>query len=226
MRSGDFSQTVRCLQKIKDILTQALDKGEPDFFALGYYQTFGSGSAPAGTVKEKNAFYTRYLEEHFLNDFMRMVQAGVAYAERQYAQHRAAALSALDKAAQTLREGYGGIPDALRTGAVPAGGRLRQSPGPSSRTAACTFSRSLRDFLDTYREGKRTNGRKQARYERQCARRSAAARLTTTVAAASTIDLDLVKENMLGLIDRPPHPLCGAGPAGGHRRPDPCAPSA
>ena len=92
VRSGDFSQTVRCLQKIKDILTQALDKGEPDFFALGYYQTFGSGSAPAGTVKEKNAFYTRYLEEHFLNDFMGMVQAGVAYAERQYAQHRAAAL--------------------------------------------------------------------------------------------------------------------------------------
>ena len=202
VRSGDFSQTVRCLQKIKDILTQALDKGEPDFFALGYYQTFGSGSAPAGTVKEKNAFYTRYLEEHFLNDFMGMVQAGVAYAERQYAQHRAAALSALDKAAQTLRE-------ATVESLMPSVQELCQLVDASVNplaivkdSAACTFSRSLRDFLDTYREGKRTNGRKQARYERQVRKAQRSRKADYTVAAASTIDLDLVKENMLGLIDR------------------------
>ena len=43
VRSGDFSKVTAQLQRITEILTQALDKGEPDFFAMGYFQTFGSG---------------------------------------------------------------------------------------------------------------------------------------------------------------------------------------
>ena len=201
-RSGDFSQTAKNLRTIQEILTQALEKGQPDFFALGYFQTFGSGNTPVGTVAEKNAFYSRYLEEHFLNDFMRMVQAGVAHAERQYAQRRATALEALTKAAKTLESG-------TVESFMPAVQELCQLVDASINpldivkdSAACTFSRSLRDFLDTYREGKRTNARKQARYERQVRKAQRSRKSDYTVAAASIIDLDLVKENMLGLIGR------------------------
>ena len=41
-----------------------------------------------------------------------------------------------------------------------------------------------------------------ARYERQVRKAQRSRKADYTVAAASTIDLDLVKENMLGLIDR------------------------
>ena len=69
-------------------------------------------------------------------------------------------------------------------------------------SAACTFSRSLKDFIATYQEGKRTNGRKQARYERQVRKAERSRKGDYKVAAAAIIDLDLVKENMLGLMSR------------------------
>ena len=67
----------------------------------------------------------------------------------------------LDKAAQTLREG---TVESLMPSVQELCQLVDASVNPLAivkDSAACTFSRSLRDFLDTYREGKRTNGRKQ-----------------------------------------------------------------
>ena len=73
-------------------------------------------------------------------------------------------------------------------------------------SAACTFSRSLRDYVETYFHGKRTNGGKVRKYERQMRRYN---RLVEKgkepdwkVAAPSVIDFDLVHENMVRLVER------------------------
>ena len=202
VRSGDFGQAAAQLKKIKEILTQALEKGEPDFFAMGYFQTYGSGAAPAGSVAEQNAFYARYLADHFLNDFLRMAESGVAYAEKRYAQLRAQALTELKKDMAVLA---GGTVESF----MPAVQGLCQAVDASINpldivkdSAACTFSRSLKDFIATYQEGKRTNGRKIARYERQVRKAERSRKADYKVAAAAVIDLDLVKENMLGLMGR------------------------
>ena len=202
VRSGDFSKVTAQLQRITEILTQALDKGEPDFFAMGYFQTFGSGEPPIGSVAEQNAFYTRYLDEHFLRDFLRMAEAGVKHAEQEYAQLRAKALTALDNGIAKLKDG---TVEAL----MPYTHELCQAVDASINpldivkdSAACTFSRSLKDFIATYQEGKRTNGRKQARYERQVRKAERSRKGDYKVAAAAVIDLDLVKENILGLMSR------------------------
>ena len=201
-RSGDFSRAAAQLKKIKEILTRALDKGEPDFFALGYFQTYGSGAAPTGSVAEQNAFYARYLAEHFLNDFLRLAESGVAHGEQKYAQLRAQALTALNRGIETLEKG-------TVEGFLPMTQELCQAVDASVNpldivkdSAACTFSRSLKDFIATYQEGKRTNGRKQARYERQVRKAERSRKGDYKVAAAAIIDLDLVKENMLGLMGR------------------------
>lgn len=201
-RSGDFSRAAAQLKKIKEILTRALDKGEPDFFALGYFQTYGNGAAPTGSVAEQNAFYARYLAEHFLNDFLHMAESGVAYAEKKYAQLRVQALAALEKGITALEKG-------TVESFLPMTQELCQAVDASVNpldivkdSAACTFSRSLKDFIATYQEGKRTNGRKQARYERQVRKAERSRKGDYKVAAAAIIDLDLVKENMLGLMSR------------------------
>ncbi len=200
-RSGNFAEACAQLRRISEILTQALDKGAPDFFALGYFQTYGSGNPPQGTLAEQNAFYARYLNENFLNEFMRMAEAGVLYGEQKYAQLRAQALAALDKALKALD---GGV-EAL----LPVVPGLCQAVDASVNpldivkdSAACTFSRSLKDFVARYHEGKRTNGRKQARYERQVRRAERSRKADYKVAAAATIDLDLVRENIRGLVTR------------------------
>ena len=73
-------------------------------------------------------------------------------------------------------------------------------------SAARTFERSLKDYMQTYFTGKRTNGGKEKKYERQMKRYN---RLVAKgkepdwkVAAASVIDLELVRENMKRLIVR------------------------
>ena len=202
VRSGDFSRTAQSLRTIQQILSKALEKGEPDFFALGYFQTYGSGAAPSGRVAEQNAFYAQYLAEHFLNDFLRMAQAGLAHAQRQYAQLRAETLAALDKAAQALEHG---AVESFMPMAQELCQRVDASINPLDivkDSAACTFSRSMKDFIATYQEGKRTNGRKIARYERQVRKAQRSRKGDYTVAAASVIDLELVKSNIQGLVDR------------------------
>ena len=71
-------------------------------------------------------------------------------------------------------------------------------------SAACTFPGSMKGFMDTYFTGLRTNGKKQRKYDRQMRRYN---RIVAKgkepdwkVAAASTIDLDLVQQNILRLV--------------------------
>ncbi|MBQ8554736.1 MAG: ABC transporter ATP-binding protein [Clostridia bacterium] len=60
----------------------------------------------------------------------------------------------------------------------------------------------MKDFVSRYDEGKRTNARKQAKYDREVkqAEKRAAKGKDYKVAMPTTIDLDLVKENMLAAI--------------------------
>ncbi|MBR3763915.1 MAG: ABC transporter ATP-binding protein [Clostridia bacterium] len=71
-------------------------------------------------------------------------------------------------------------------------------------SAACTFTGTMKSFVAQYETGVKTNARKQAKYEREV--RQAEARAAKgkdyKVAMPTTIDLDLVKENMLAAIRR------------------------
>jgi oligopeptide/dipeptide ABC transporter ATP-binding protein len=201
-RKGDFSSIIGKLTTLRDILQAAVSKEQPDFYAMGYFQTYGSGQTPTGSVAENNAFYVQYLDEHFRKEFLQMAQAGIANADKRYAQLREKARAELEKAADTLRKG--GI-EALE----PIAQALCQSVDASidpldvvKDSAACTFSRSLKDFVATYHKGLRTNGGKQKKYERQVRKAERSRKADYKVAAPSIIDLELVKENVLGLIER------------------------
>ena len=72
-------------------------------------------------------------------------------------------------------------------------------------SAACTFTGSMKAYYRTFYEGKRTNGKKEAKYNRELARaeRKAAKGKAYKVALETTVDFDLVKENVLtGMVCR------------------------
>ena len=202
VRKGDFTPAAQKLTILREILKEAVEKDAPNFYAMGYFQTYGSGEAPNGTVQENNAFYAKYLDDHFGREFLQMAQAGVAHSDAQYAARRETARVALEKAAEQLRSS---TVEAFEPTVQALCQTVDASINPMDivkDSAACTFTRSLKDFLATYHEGLRTNGRKQAKYERQVRRAERSRKADYKVAAPTIIDLELVKENMLSLMER------------------------
>ncbi len=193
------------LQKLQKILTDCLavlEKGEPNFFAMGYAMTFGNANAPEGTIAEQNAFYEKQVEDGFMKTFNEAATMGITHADEKYLAKRVKVIDALEKAIAELENGtvesFKPTANALCKlveDSVDGLDIIRDS-------AACTFPGSMHAFLDTYADGVRTNGKKEAKYNREvkAAEKKAAKGKSYKVAMATTVDLELVKENILTLM--------------------------
>ena len=196
-RMNDTEDLRKKLTNLQGILTKALDRvkeEEPDFFAMGYFKTFGQGAAPTGTVAQQNAFYRAYLDKNFLNAFNDLATTGITKADAKYTQKRREALDALtkgiDKLGNSSIEAFKETADALCK-------TVDASIDPLDivkDSAACTFTGSMKAYYRTFYEGKRTNGKKEAKYNREAKGKA------YKVALETTVDFDLVKENVLTLM--------------------------
>ena len=166
-------------------------------------------AAPADSTQQaQNEYYQKILNEQFMNAFLAMVEKAIADSDKKHLALREKAVAALNEALTKFEKGY------------PADSELNALCDSLSKTVAasvdeldivkdsvaCTFGGSLKSFIDRYYEGKRTNGGKERKYERQMARYN---RLVARgkapdwkVAAPSVIDLELVRENIVRLITR------------------------
>ena len=208
VRKGDYSETAQRLRALSDILRRATERTRPDFFALGFYQEEKGTGCPQGTQEEQNAFYSRYLNEHFMDDFIALAEKSIALEDHKYFKAREEAVEKLGKALSRLEN------------AMPEDKELEQLVTELTHcvkatvnpldvikdSSARTFGRSLKDYMDTYFTGKRTNGGKVKKYERQMKRYNRLVEKGKApdwkVAAASVIDLELVRENMKRLMSR------------------------
>ena len=207
-RKDDLGKAKQALVDVRAILSAAVSKVKPDFFGMGYYLESGETSAPKGSQEEKNAFYNQYLWEHFMHNFVGQAERAIVCNDQKYLKRREEAIAALTDVRTKLQSA---MPEEKTLEALVAdlGRVVDLSIDPMDivkDSAACTFSRSLKDFLNTYLTGKRTNGAKEKKYEKQMARYNRLVEKGKApdwkVAAASVIDLELVRENMLRLIDR------------------------
>ena len=187
-RSGDFSKAAQHLQKIRDMLEKAVAKAEPHFLELAWQE------------KNPNAS----LQEGFLAGFEQQAEAGIRWADEKYLGLRREAVDQLNQALATLASGG---PAAL----LPDVERLCKTVDESidpidviKDSAACTFSSSLKGFAARWKEGIRSNDRKERKYQRDLKRsqRRAAKGKDWTVPAPTVIDLDTVSANMESLLRR------------------------
>ncbi len=204
--SGDYAPTGDRLSRLRDCLSRAVAKEKPDFFAIGYCLEAGQSVDLPGTVGETNALYKAYLDENFLNDFTAIAERAIVNADAGFLEKRQALIADLDAALDRLSSGD--VDDAVLR-ALPGElcDKTRATVDPLDivkDSVACTFPGSLKGFVDTYFLGKRRNGAKMRKYDRQMARYNKIVAKGKTpdykVADPTVVDLDLVKENIVRLI--------------------------
>ena len=85
-KAGDHYAALReSLKGLEDILGQALEKEEPNFFTMGYYLTFSGQPLPNLPIGEMNAQLRKYLDDHFMLDFIADAKEGLMFsANRAY----------------------------------------------------------------------------------------------------------------------------------------------
>ena len=190
------------LSSLSSILKSALNKEKPDFYALGYAR-FVNKASQSADISRMNAENNKLLKIGFLDSFSALAQGGVSYADGVFAAKRAEALKELGEAEAYLNTNLSDTAELKR--------RVEQVCSKVDASIndldivkdsmACTFSGSLKDFRKTYMTGLRTNAKKQRKYDRQMARYNKRIEKGKApdwkVAAASTIDLEQVRLNML-----------------------------
>ena len=204
VRSGVCIEAMNMLISMRTILEKALAKDEPALFAMAYHELNGQDGAHNGTIEEQNAYYNDYMAKNFMDEFEEDITRMIIADDAAFAERRANAVAALDKAYAELKastvEQFRAKQDELYKIVAESVNQL----DIVKDSAACTFEGTMKGFVAAYENGVRTNARKQARYEKEV--RQAEARAAKgkdyKVAMPTTIDLDLVKENMLAAILR------------------------
>ena len=205
-KSGDYSGVIVELDELEKILGAAAEAEKPAFFSRAYFELNApkGENRPSGSMQAQNEFYNDYMAKHYMDEFEDDITRMIVHSDAEYLQRRVAVVAELEKAYEALKQGtveeFKHQLDALCK-------QVADSVDPMDiikDSAACTFTGTMKDFVAQYETGVRTNTRKQAKYEREV--RQAEARAAKgkdyKVAMPTTIDLELVKENMLAAIQR------------------------
>lgn len=204
----DYSEILPALYEIRDILTEAVAKTAPNFFRMGYYMTFSGKELPDMPVEELNDYLRKYLDDNFMLGFIADAEkaleytAGVSYANMEKA---IAVLNELKTvfSADVLNK------DACLDAMKKMNEAVKATIDPLAITKdslTYTFKSSMESEIDTYFSANHKNAKAQKihdkdqkKYDRLIAKGKTP---DWAVAAAALTDQELVKKNMLHLIDR------------------------
>ena len=207
IKTGNYTEAAGRLRSIQAILTEAVAKEKPDYFAIGYAMQMNALTGK-GTQTEQNAYYQNYLNENFMNEFSGMAERAIRHNDAKFAEAREKAAQAVAEAVKKLEKGFLEEKE-METLVASLTSIVNASINPLNivkDSILYTFGGSLKGFVSTYFEGKRTNGAKQRAYEKQLAKyeklKARGKKIDWKVAAPSIVDLDLVHENTMRLLNR------------------------
>jgi len=207
-KSQDYSECLKSLYEIQEILKEATEKKVPDFFRLGYFLTFANQPIPEMDVDALNEYLRKYMDESFMMDFIADAKKALQYTA-------AASYKDIEEAIAVLKE-YKAVfakekldkkecADAYKVLVK----EVEETIDPLSITKdslTYTFASSLKDEIDTYFEAivknvkaEKVHDRDQKKHDKLVAKGKTP---DWEVAAAAVIDLELVKSNIAHLIDR------------------------
>ena len=207
-KSGDQSGTLSAMREIREILHSAMAKEAPNFFRMGYYVTFANEPLPAMPVPELNEFLLGYLDGHFMTEFLENTVAALKYTANTSYENMAKAVEALEQARSVFgrenldkKESYD-THKALNAAVMATVDPLNIHKDSQSHT----FSTSLKSELDTYfhaitgnAKAIKAHDKDQRKHDKLVARGKTP---DWEVAAASTVDMELVKQNIDHLLTR------------------------
>ena len=207
-KSGDQSGTLSAMREIREILRTAMAKEAPNFFRMGYYVTFANEPLPAMPIPELNEFLLKYLDGHFMTEFLENTVTALRHTANISYENMAKAVEALEQARSVYgkenldrKESYD-THKALTVAVMATVDPLNIHKDSLTHT----FSTSLKSELDTYfraitgnAKALKVHDKDQRKYDKLVARGKTP---DWEVAAASTVDMELVKQNIDHLLTR------------------------
>ncbi len=206
--AAPFVKTPTLLRKIGSILTDAVALDQPNFFRMGYYVTFSGEPLPQMPVKELDDFLLKYLNDHFMLEFIGNARQAVEYTAGITYANMEAAIAALEASKSTFQVDKLDKKDCQAVAkTLSAAVKATIDPLAIVRDSlSYTFSSSLGGEIDTYftaipknAKAQRIHDKDQKKFDNLVAKGKTP---DWQVAAAAITDLELVKANILRLIDR------------------------
>ncbi|MGM9632418.1 MAG: oligopeptide/dipeptide ABC transporter ATP-binding protein [Eubacteriales bacterium] len=204
-----YENTAAKLREIKAILEEALAKDVPDFFRMGYYLKFANQPLPEMPVKELNEYLLKYLDEHFMVDFLHNIEVALRYSALVYDKEKREALDA----ARGAIPGFSaeGMLDKKAAYALAKSviKEVEESIDPleiRKDSVAYTFKTSLLHAIDNYFEAIPKNKAAQRAHDKQQAKYDKIVASGKTpewkVIPAALIDLDDAKRDIVSVVER------------------------
>ena len=205
---GNFTEVIAHLYEARDILKKAAELPMPNFFAMGYCLTFGTVALPNMDVPELNAYMRKYLDEHFMLDFIAnakqalILKAGESYKAKEEAltvlknQRRVFEKTALDKAEcmAALKEMEGKVLATINNLEL------------KKDDLTYTFPVSVKSDIEKYFTSIKKNKEEQAAYDKKKVKYdklvAKGKEPDGKLVAPKIVDLEGVRENILYQIDR------------------------
>ena len=206
--TGQYTALSAKLTELLGILKEAVDFPSPNFFAMGYCLTFGDEALPALPVDELNVYMRKYLDEHFMFDFIENAKRALM--------HSAAVSSAKKEKAIALLRQYRAVFEraSLDKAECKATHKLLSCAVAETidkleitkDSLSYTFSSGMKSEIGKYFSGISKNKTETRKYARLQAKYDAIVRRGKEpdwrVPPAAITDLELVKHNMQNQIDR------------------------
>ena len=207
-KSQAQEETIASLYEIRDILTEAVAKKAPNFFRMGYYMTFSGKELPDMDVDALDAYLLEYLNKEFMLDFLVDTKKAVEYTAKVSYEKMELAIAALrEKTAVFTQENLDKKVAYAAWKEMTAAVKATIDPLARTRDSLTyTFESSIQSELNKYYSAIGKNAKAVKVYNKEKAKYDKLVAKGKTpdyqVAAAAVIDLELVKQNIVHLIDR------------------------
>ena len=207
VKSGNYSVIPANFAKVLEILEEAIGFTMPNFFAMGYYVTFSGQELPVMSVEELNVFLRKYLDDNFMLDFIEDEKKAIIYSARMTCEYKKAAIECLNSYRSVFeKENLDKSECISALKAIERAVKLTIDPLAITKDSMVyTFPVGLRTEINKYFNGLKKNVKEQQRFDRQTAKHEKLAAKGKEpdwqVIAASLVDFDAVKANILRQID-------------------------
>lgn len=192
---ADFAAAGRALEKVKEILSEAVDYPMPNFFAMGYYVTFSKDPLPDLPIPELNVFLRKYLDDNFMFDFIRLAKEGIRYSYERSVEAKKTAIGIIEAELNAFEK------DTLdRNEIKESAQRIVEAVEKAidrlevvKDNLSYTFASSLKSAVELYFNGIVRNEKEEKRYRTQ------KARYDKKAAGGKTPDYEISEKNLVDL---------------------------
>ncbi len=206
-KGADFESAYTKLSEVKVILTKAVAKTQPNFFALGYYLTFANAPLPEMPIEELNIFLRKYLDDNFMLNFIERAKKGIAYSREKSMEARRQAI-ALIKEHEDIFRGNNLDKKEVTNAAQLLIKAVEKTIDPFDvikDNLSYTFPSSLKSAIEQYFHAVVANQKENTRYSQEKAKYDAIVAKGKTpsyeISEKNIVDLDMLKAAIIRIFD-------------------------